>query len=67
MPNRSHSSRISALLSGKSKRRRPAYMLDVCPSCGEPLAATDHAVFLGGSAYHAGCVLYQRRVRAGAG
>jgi len=40
-------------------------MLQVCPSCGEPLAATDHAVFMSGSAYHAGCVLYQRRVRAG--
>jgi hypothetical protein len=65
MPNRSHNSRISSLLSGKTKRRPRDYMLQVCPSCGEPLAATDHAVFMSGSAYHAGCVLYQRRVRAG--
>jgi hypothetical protein len=67
MPSRSNNSRISALLSGKSKRRRPEYTLEVCPSCGEHLAAADHAVFLGGRAYHAGCVLYQRRVRAGTG
>jgi|SwirhisoilCB3_FD_contig_101_577558_length_253_multi_2_in_0_out_0_1 hypothetical protein len=65
MPHRSHNSRISSLLSGKTKRRPRDYMLQVCPSCGEPLAATDHAVFMSGSAYHAGCVLYQRRVRAG--
>ncbi len=62
MPSRPHNSRISALLSGKNRRRRPAYDNAVCPSCGEPLAAADHAVFLGGNPYHAGCVLYQPRI-----
>jgi hypothetical protein len=61
MPNRPQSSRISALLSGKSRRRRPTYGDAVCPACGEPLAAADHAVFLGGNPHHAGCVLYRSR------
>jgi hypothetical protein len=65
MPNRPPSSRISSLLSGRSRRRRPTYNDTVCPACGEPLAAADHAVFLGGDPYHAGCVLYQgRRISA---
>jgi hypothetical protein len=67
MPNRHNSSRISALLSGKSRRRRPTYSHIVCPACGEPLAAADHAVFQGGAPYHAGCVLYRPRVSPGAG
>ena len=67
MPNRQPSSRISALLSGKSRRRRPAYEHAVCPACGEPLAAADHAVFQGGASYHAGCVLYRPRVSSSAG
>jgi hypothetical protein len=65
MPNRPPSSRISSLLSGKSRRRRPSYAEAVCPACGEPLAAADHSVNLGGHPYHAGCVLYQgRRITA---
>jgi hypothetical protein len=39
--------------------------VSLCPACGEPLAAADHAVLKGGSLYHAGCVLYQRRVIGG--
>jgi hypothetical protein len=36
----------------------------VCPACGEPLSAADHAVQFGGSPHHAGCVLYRPRLSA---
>jgi hypothetical protein len=65
MPSRPQNSLISALLSGRNRRRRPALSSSVCPACGEALAATDHAVMLAGNPYHAGCVLYRRRVSAG--
>jgi hypothetical protein len=64
MTNRQNSSRFAALLQGRSRRRRPPHASSVCPACGEPLAAADHAVMLDGNPYHAGCVLYQRRLAA---
>jgi hypothetical protein len=62
MPNRQTNSRISALLQGRSRRRRPPHTSEVCPACGEPLTAADHAVLVEGAPHHAGCVLYRHRV-----
>jgi len=61
MPSRPQSSFISALLPGRNRKRRPLSDGAHCPACGGPLAAADHAVFLGGNPYHAGCVLYRPR------
>jgi hypothetical protein len=62
MPHRNNSSRIAALLNGRSRRRRTTHTLEACPSCGEPLGPADHAVMLEGAPHHAACVLYRGRV-----
>jgi uncharacterized protein with PIN domain len=62
MPHRQNNSRIAALLHGRNRRRRTSPSLEVCPSCGEPLVAADHAVLLEGAPHHAACVLYRGRV-----
>lgn len=63
MAQRHNISRISALLQGRTRRRSVPVSL-VCPACGKPLSAADHAVLLGGNPHHAGCVLYRPRLTA---
>jgi hypothetical protein len=65
MPDRPQSSRLSGLFRDRGRKRRSLPTLSLCPACGEPLAAADHAVLKGGSLYHAGCVLYRRRPAEG--
>ncbi|HEY2603901.1 MAG TPA: hypothetical protein VGI67_20255 [Thermoleophilaceae bacterium] len=65
MPNRAQSSLISVLFPNRARKRRQLPSASLCPACGEPLAAADHAVLKSGGLYHAGCVLYRPRVSEG--